>query len=236
VIIPARFNGPPASANGGYTVGMLACYEDLAAAADEATDDVPACPIEAVVTLHRPPPLDTPMSLSRDGALLSVYDGEALIATAERVREPVDETVPAVSYAEALAVADTYPGLVAHPFPTCYVCGPKRDDGLRIFPGRLPDGRTAATWIVPEDISPMLVFAALDCPGGWSVGIEERPYVLGRMTARVDALPTPGDACVIMGVTVETKGRKAQVLSTMYGPDGAVLAAARAIWVALSRV
>ncbi|MEV4624044.1 hypothetical protein AB0J74_35700, partial [Asanoa sp. NPDC049573] len=30
-----------------------------------------------------------------------------------------------------------------HPFPTCYVCGPERADGLRIFPG--PVGDVVAT-------------------------------------------------------------------------------------------
>ncbi|HLL68606.1 MAG TPA: hypothetical protein VK453_23250 [Micromonosporaceae bacterium] len=235
MIIPARFNGPPGSANGGYTAGMLACYEDLAAAAAAAADGVPACPIEAVVTLHRPPPLERPMSLSRDGAVLSVYDGESLIATAERVSEPVVETVPPVSFAEALALADSYPGLISHPFPTCFVCGPEHATGLRLFPGRLADGRTAAAWRVPDDVSPMLVFAALDCPGGWSVGIENRPYVLGRFTARVDAVPASGDECVVMGATTSTHGRKAHVVSSMYGPDGGLIATARAVWIAVGR-
>ena len=46
---------------------------------------------------------------------------------------------------EAVAASATYPGFSAHPFPTCFVCGPERaeGDGLRLFPGRLPDGRTA---------------------------------------------------------------------------------------------
>jgi hypothetical protein len=238
LIIPARYNGPPASANGGYTAGMLACYEDLAAAAAEGTDGVvtdgvAACPIEAVVTLRRPPPLDTPMSLCRDGAVLSVYDGETLIATAERVTRPVTETVAPVSFDEALALADTYPGFVSHPYPTCFVCGPARTDGLRLFAGRMADGRTAAAWRVPEDVSPILVFAALDCPGGWSVGIEHRPYVLGQLTARVDSTPAPGDQCVVMGQTTHTEGRKAHVVSTLYGPDGELLATARATWIAV---
>src|SRR5439155_1527101 len=91
------------------------------------------------------------------------------------------DDVPAGSWEEAMAAAEHYPGFAAHPFPTCYACGPRRPpgDGLRLFPGRLPDGRTAAPWVVPEDIEPAVVWAALDCPGGWSIAVESRPYVLG---------------------------------------------------------
>lgn len=77
------------------------------------------------------------------------------------------------------------------------------------------------------------VWAALDCPGGWSVIAPGRPYVLGRIAARVDALPRPGDDCVVTGVTVDVEGRKARVHTSLYGPDGTLLACARATWVAL---
>jgi hypothetical protein len=73
----------------------------------------------------------------------------------------------------------------------------------------------------------------MDCPGGWAIGLEDRPYVLGRLAARVDALPAAGDGCVVMGALVAEDGRKAHVLSTVYGSDGAVLALARATWIAL---
>jgi hypothetical protein len=221
VIVPPRFNGPPDSANGGYTAGMLARYVSAAAG--------------AVVTLHQPPPLATPLDVNATGDTISVYDGEVLIATAAPVSAPLADTVPAVPWAEAMDASMTYPGLTAHPFPTCFVCGPQRPpgDGLRIFPGRLPDGRTAAPWIVPEDIEPTLMWAALDCPGGWAVQVESRPCVLGRISARVDALPAAGDGCVVVGALVGTAGRKAEVISTVYGADGSMLALSRATWIAL---
>ncbi|NJC70904.1 hypothetical protein HC031_14435 [Planosporangium thailandense] len=230
MIIPATFNGPPDSANGGYTCGALARYV--------------ASPAGAVVTLRRPPPLATPLDVKADGATIDLYDGDVLVASASPVAEPITETVPAVSWAEAMAVADTYLGHSGHPFPTCFVCGPQRPpgDGLRLFPGLLPDGRTAAPWVVPDDIEPTLMWAALDCPGGWAVpemGVAQssgvhRPYVLGRLAARVDALPAAGDGCVVMGAFEGQEGRKAQVISTVYGPDGAVLAVARATWIAIA--
>ncbi|GAA1796869.1 hypothetical protein HC028_19650 [Planosporangium flavigriseum] len=233
MIIPATFNGPPDSANGGYTAGLLARYV--------------ASPSGAMVTLRQPPPLATPLDVHADGATIEVYDGDRLIASAAPAPEPLPPPVPAVSWTETMAVSQTYLGFTGHPFPTCFVCGPERPpgDGLRLFPGLLPDGRTASPWIVPEGVEPALMWAALDCPGGWAVpamglagpagaaGVN-RPYVLGRMAARVDALPATGDGCVVMGACVGQEGRKAHVVSTVYGPDGAALAVARATWIALT--
>ncbi len=125
---------------------------------------------------------------------------------------------------------------MSHPFPTCFVCGPDRapGDGLRLFTGRLPSGDTATPWIVPDDVSAPMVWASLDCPGGWSVGIESRPYLLGRMATHVDRVPAPGDRCVVMGRLLGIEGRKAEVAAVLTGPDGAALAWSRATWIAFS--
>lgn len=79
----------------------------------------------------------------------------------------------------------------------------------------------------------MLIWAVLDCPGGWTVPQEERAHVLGRLAARVDALPAPGDQCVVMGLLLGRDGRKASVRTTLYSPTGTVLATARATWIEL---
>ena len=222
MIIPARYNGPPASANGGYACGMLARYL--------------ANPAGSEVTLRRPPPLATPMDVRTTESGIEVYDGDALVASAVPLPAPVGETVPPVGWDEAMDASQRYPGFADHPFPTCYVCGPLRPpgDGLRLFAGPLADGRTAAPWVVPEDVEPTLMWAALDCPGGWSIGLEARPYVLGRLAATVEGVPAAGDGCVVMGATVATEGRKATVLSTVYSPQGTVLARGRAIWLAVN--
>lgn len=223
MIIPGRFNGPPGSANGGYTCGMLASYVQIAADGARAV----------AVTLRQPPPLDRVLTLSTSGEEVSVYDGERLVASGAPVPEFSDEPVPPATFDEALTLGASYPGHVAHPFPTCFVCGPEREDGLRLFPGRLSDGRTAAAWHVPEDVSTNLVWAALDCPGGWTIGIESRPYVLGRLTAAVSEVPGPGEECVVMGRLVGTEGRKAYADTTLYSSTGSVLARAHAVWIAL---
>ncbi|MEV0134619.1 hypothetical protein AB0H83_39935 [Dactylosporangium sp. NPDC050688] len=223
MIIAARFNGPPGSGNGGYTAGLVAAHL--------------TGPVE--VTLRRPPPLDTPLTVTAGqdaaGGTVQVHDGEALVASARTDPGERPEAVPAVPFVDAVAASAAYPGFTAHPFPTCFVCGPDRGDGLALFPGPLPDGRTATPWKVPPDVSPVLVWAALDCPGGWSVLTQGRPYVLGRIAARVDAVPEPGSECVITGRHVASEGRKATVLSTLYGPGGDVLALARATWIAVDR-
>jgi hypothetical protein len=138
-----------------------------------------------------------------------------------------------VSYEDAVAASRSYSGFQSHPFPTCYVCGPARTDGLRVFPGRLDDGRTAAPFVVPEDMSVVLVWAALDCPGGWTVAQEERLYVLGQMAAQVHAVPEPGQECVVVGDLVGEVGRKAQVRTSLYSPAGELVATARATWICI---
>jgi hypothetical protein len=211
VRIPARFNGPPGSGNGGYSAGVFAGGE----------------PHE--VTLRMPPPLDTPLSVG-DGQVRAP-DGAVVAELAPA--GAITVTVPSIEYAQAVKASEGYPGFTVHPFPTCFVCGPERPDGLRIFPGRVEDGTTAAPWIVPAEVAPAVVWAALDCPGGWAVIEAGRPYVLGRIAVHVDRMPVPGDECVVRGALAGVEGRKALVHTTLYGPDGAELARARATWIAL---
>ncbi|GIJ43902.1 hypothetical protein Val02_07880 [Virgisporangium aliadipatigenens] len=182
------------------------------------------------MTLRKPPPLDTP---------LSIVDGEVrapdgtLVATVS-VGAPVTETVPAVPWDVAEAAARTYDGFAGHPFGTCYVCGPDRVDGLGIYPGRLADGTTAAPWTVPGEVGPETVWAALDCPGGWTVLGPDRACVLGRIAVHMRELPKPGSRCVVRGALVTSEGRKSLVHTTLYGPDGAELARARATWIEIT--
>ena len=63
--IPARFNGPPGSANGGYTCGRVA---QLVGAE------------EVEVSLRKPPPLDQPLEVVRDGERVELRDGDTLVA------------------------------------------------------------------------------------------------------------------------------------------------------------
>ena len=239
LVLPARYCGPPRSANGGYVSGSVAHHLG---------------PGTIEVTLRRPPPLDEPLEIEEDGddACRLVRDGET-VAEARRLSgaEAVLEPVPAVSYDEAVAASAAYPGHRYHPFPTCFSCGVDREDGLRIFPGPVgdpgEDGRVAAPWTphadVPADFheyadpSPRAclaaTWAALDCISGWAGDITERPMVLGRMTARVDTLPVVGEPHVVLGQARGREGRRTFTASTLVDSSGRVVATAQQVWVAV---
>jgi hypothetical protein len=223
LIIGARYNGPPGSGNGGYCAGRFALAAGLASDVVE-------------VTLRRPPPLEVELTTRATDSGVDICHDDELVAQVRPATIEPDEIVEPVGWDEAVAASASYPGLVSHPFPTCFVCGPQRavGDGLRLFPGRLPDGRTATPWTVPDPMAPELVWASLDCPGGWAIALEGRPYVLGRLAVRIVRTPTPGQRCMVMGQVTGQEGRKAYVRSSLWGPDGDLLAHARATWLAVA--
>lgn len=224
--MPRRFCGPPSSGNGGFTAGALT---DLAGGST------------ASVSLLAPPPLDTPMSVEVvDGFTVASVDGAPVArAEAAAIEAPIVEPVP---LAEARAAERAFVGLASHPFPTCFVCGPDRADGLRIFPGPVADqdGRTrlAASWTphesVVDNLSPV-TWAALDCIGGWAGGLADRTMVLARMTAQVDVLPRIGEEHVVVGLGRRTEGRKTFTAAALYDPDGRLLGRAEHLWLAVDR-
>jgi hypothetical protein len=184
---------------------------------------------------------------TQDGVTAATLDDATVVHAqlADLELEPV-EPVPADEARSAMA---TYPGLSSHPFPTCFSCGPDREegDGLLIFPGPVAPTRIAATWTphasVSEDwhtyvddvrhASLAVTWAALDCVGGWAGDLGERLMVLAGMTARVDALPEVGEEHVVVGQDRGRDGRKTFTASTLYGPDGRVVALAEHVWVAV---
>jgi hypothetical protein len=228
--VPARFAGPPGSANGGYLAGRLAALV-LAQPGPDA----------AVVTLRRPPPVDSAMDVVPEGDRVDVrYAGE-VVAQAAVTALDVD-IVPAVSPLEATAAAQHYRGRDVHPFPGCFVCGNARQpgDGLRLEPGPVGPDTVAALWrphpsVAGTDgrIGPEFVWAALDCPGGWAVDLVGQPMVLGRVSGQVEAVPEVGEDVVVMGRLVGQEGRKAFSVTTAYDADGRVLGRASAVWIAV---
>lgn len=221
-----RFRGPSDSGNGGYVAGLVAARAGATVGGSA-----------AVVTLRSPPPLETPLAVVADGdGGIRLMHGETVVAEGARSSLPV-EPIPSVDHQAARSASADYAGLSVHPFPECFVCGPDRAprDGMRLFPGRIGDGRTACLWTVGDDLAgrPEVVWAALDCPGGWSAEIEGRPMVLGRLTARVAALPDSGEECVVMGKLLGAEGRKTWTTTTAYGADGRELGRAHATWIAV---
>ncbi|TCN29991.1 hypothetical protein EV644_13619 [Kribbella orskensis] len=233
--IAPRFRGPAHSGNGGYVAGHVGTA--LAAVADDGT--VPR------VRLMVPPPMEVDLDLlvSSDSAQLAGAESPAasgVVAKAIAVAAATLDhaTVDPVGPDEARTAEAQYKGLVKHPFPGCFVCGPANAEGLRLRPGPLGDGRTACTWhpstdLAAEDglVDPVFLWAALDCPGGWAIDLEGRPSVLGQMSACIDARPPAGEACVVMGRILSEDGRKTRTASTLYDSDGRVLARAQHTWI-----
>lgn len=230
-----RFHGPADSANGGYICGLLAGYLDG----------------PATVTLRRPPPLATPMTVDPDGAGgVQLRHGSTLIAEAAVARDALPPVPGTVSMAEARA-AEAGARYFRDPvFPACFVCGPHRrpGDGLRIFPGHVT-GR--ALWTAPWTpdastgdrtgyVRPEIVWAALDCPSGIAAAEatdigRDTAMLLGRMTARVVVLPAVGDECRLVAWPIGRAGRKLTAGSALLGPGGDLLAQAQTVWIAVPR-
>ncbi len=228
IVIGGQFNGPPGSANGGYAAGLLAQQLD-------------ADTVEA--TLRAPPPMDVPLRIERADGMARLLHEDALIVEARPSDLDVTAEVPApVTWDEAVAAAELYRGLTNHPFPTCVACGTKRGpaDGLRLFPGAVAGREVVASvwepaaWTAEDDgsVAPAITWAALDCPGAWAVDIsEERMAVLGRLTARILTPPRAGERYVVAGWRLGEDGRKMFSGTALYGTDGTLRAAARAVWI-----
>jgi hypothetical protein len=224
ITLARRFHGPPASGNGGYTCGRLAAH----------------VPGPATVRLLSPPPLEKALRVERQGEVVRLLDGDTAIAEGRSWSGEVEPPDPA-GFEEAVRVSRTYEGFTHHWFPSCFVCGPERaaGEGLRLFPGRLPDGKHyAAPWIpdatlAGEDgrVRPEFVWAALDCPGAHSFAYRrENAVVLGELSVRLLAPVHGGERCVVMGWEERHQGRKHFTGTALFGEDGGLRAVGRAIW------
>jgi hypothetical protein len=158
----------------------------------------------------------------------------------------LDDLVPpvTVSYAQAVEAARHAPWSdpAQHPCPGCFVCGPLRapGDGLRLFAGPLPDQNSVvATGWVPDAslaqadgmVAPEFMASALDCPGFQALQTGLKPWLLGEFTCRIDRRVRVGEACVILGWKIETKGRRSIVGTALYGADGKLCAVAKGVWI-----
>ncbi len=241
ITIPARYCGPSSSGNGGWSAGSLAQALRAATSADLG-------PI--TVRLSAPPPLETPLDVvvdvrTDDGADLDTpiatmaHDGTT-VATAASAPPWTAAPPPFVTPEVAAATADRYVGPDRHPFPHCFVCGTGREpgDGMRLTPGPLSTGGTACLWrpadtLAGDPLTEPWIWAALDCPSGWTSDLLGRPLVLGTITAEVLRWPEPEHTTVVTGRLEATEGRRSWTSSALWSADGELLARAEQIWFAV---
>ncbi len=223
ITLPRRFCGPPDSANGGYTAGVVAQHVDG----------------PAEVTLRRPPPLEQPLALERDAQRAVLRDGDELVAEATPTTIDLDIRAPVtLEQADEAARSSPFRDTTTHPFPTCFTCGPARaaGDGLRLFAGRVPGTDSFAVPWTPDDTAEEIVWAALDCPSSAVIYLDDShplPHVLGRIAARIDRRPEPGNPHVIMSWPLDQSGRKVLSASGIFDTDARLCAVARATWIRL---
>jgi hypothetical protein len=236
LVIAPRFCGPPDCGNGGYTAGCLASLVSGA----------------AEVTLRAPAPLATELVHERrgDGAVLRTGEG-TLIAEATPVSFELPLPRP-VSFDSARHASEAFVGFHEHPYPACFVCGPRRSaeqgEGLCLFPGAVAQAVSdppvvAAPFVPARDLCddegklrPEFVWAALDCPswfGHAAFAERTRPILLGRLAVHIVRRPAVHERCVVLGWGLGQEGRRIACGSALLDADGACLAYARSTWIEL---
>jgi hypothetical protein len=228
--IPARFNGPSGSANGGYTCGLVAGLLDSEVAS---------------VSLRAPPPLERPLLVVREQDRVQLLDDATVVAEGvpdELLLDVPDPVGPDRAALASQAGRERWIG--RHPFPECVVCGPAREpgDGMRVFPGELADNLYAAEW-TPDNslddasgwVRPEYVWAALDCPTSAPVANfgEGPPLVLARLTARLGCPVRVGEPHALVSWRLDVDGRKRRAACALFDSAGRLLCASSALWIEL---
>ena len=223
ITVPAAFNGPLDSGNGGYSAGALAAFVDGI----------------AEVSLRSPIPLDRPLDVVvDDDATFRAVDGETLVAQARAVAS-LELDVPApVSVEDARAASQRYRGTEDGPFSRCFVCGRVRDDAHGVFAGAV-EGRNlvASPWTPPAstadaegNVRPEFIWAVLDCPTYFALYPDSHPMsFLAQITARIDGPVPAGTEHVVIAWPIGKDGRKHLAGSAVVSAAGETLAVARAL-------
>lgn len=229
LMIPAQFNGPPGSGNGGYSAGLLGALIDG----------------PAMVSLRSPPPLDTPLEVRDTGERLEAWHGETLVmfaaAATPRLTAPAPPSLELAKHGP-----DTFISAEEHRLPTCFVCGPLRspNEALCLFTGKLEGyNGVADTWapaktFVDEDglIREEVVWAALDCPSYFAIPYSQPPMaLLASICTRIDRRPAPEEELIVTGWHDRSEGRKHFSGTALHTPDGELLAQSDALWIELKQ-
>lgn len=227
VRLAARENGPRGMSNGGFACGTFAGLVGGT----------------AKVTLHEKVPLETELGARVHGGRAEVRVGDRVVAVAEAVDPFVLEPPVTPTAAQAEAARQRHPLRgVRHPLSDCVVCGPGRRDGLGVTPGPLesdPDVlaapfRPTTGYAVDGVVRPAAIWGALDCPSYSAADLRSRRFcLLGSLEGHQVRPVEVTESLVVVGWTRNTGNRSVQTASAMIDEDGAVVASARAVWVAV---
>ena len=85
-----------------------------------------------------------------------------------------------------------------HRFPTCFVWGTAREDGLRIFAGHVGDGPVIASPWTPDDS--LFVWTVFDCRSAYAIESADHRtqiVVLAALTVELPERPRAGERHVV---------------------------------------
>jgi len=170
---------------------------------------------DAEITLRKPPPLDLALEVRPIAGGVDVYDGDDLIAEGRSATLEL------------------------------FVCGTDRaDDGLMVHAGQVEGREVWAAPFIPDPslpavdgvLAPEMVWSALDCPGAWAVerATQDRPVVLGRMTARLERDAPADRDYVAIGWPIGVDGRKLFSGTALFDGDGNLYGSASQTWFVLA--
>ena len=227
VVIPARFNGPLESGNGGYSCGVVAGLVDG----------------PAEVNLRSPVPLDEALEVTveEDGSVRVSRDGD-LVADGHPAPELEVEVPGAITLEEARDAARRYRGLRESQFSRCFVCGLDREDSFGVYAGQV-SGRelvaspwTPAAWTADGEgnVLAELIWAVLDCPTYFAAYMERDPLPTGflvRQQARVLRPVPSGTEHVVASWLVAADGSKSLAGSAVLSAGGETLAVSHVLLV-----
>jgi len=199
-------------ANGGCAAGLLAQHL--------------TGPVE--VTLRRPIPVETPLDIELDG---TVRAGDTVVGSVAQTTVDVEPPEP-LSLAEAEEAAKRSPiHTHEHPGPRCFVCGPERQDGLRLFAGPVTGRPLVATpWLTDDRFRPEMVWGALDCPAAitiWQPGLLPLAY---RFAVDVRKPVRPGERLAVAAWLLDGEGDRRTTGSALFAEDGDTVAVGRVAW------
>jgi len=230
--VDPRFCGPPGIGNGGSVAGLVA--RGMTGAVE--------------VSLRAPAPLDTALELVAhpDGSR-TLTQGATELARA--VPAALEVAVPPrPDDAETRARAGGCRAMRTHPFPGCFVCGPARGDGLRVFPGMVPKSDAVAALWVPDGalcgpdgrVAPEFLWAVLDCPSAFPLLESEasqalEPMVLAKLCVALEGELHAGETACVIAWPIAQEGKRGTAGAAIFGKAGQVVGRARATWISLAK-